>query len=714
MGKITQRITHFRGINRSAQQNGLDVSYAYDAENVDISGGKLSSKVGSYRLVMEAPYQDSEGTWIRIVPPANPIPYFTNQMDYLILRKKFIRLTPFTIPYPYKECGGYEPYSLHYLQDVVWDWDDANHTTTQLIRGVGRSYVRARINNVDTVICSGMLAKLYVDGSAVSRNDVEAQDLDDYWYYRDFYVDGANAKTCVYYLGTDSPDPKIHCREFGSGLYLLKDIAITTVNTDSDGRITSLLTDINYTSLTDKQKDRVKLDGLWIFAEQIGATVDEDDINNAYMWLEVTDVVSGTGGKAEFTVKTTRLGTEISTPSYIYIRGECSDMTVTWMQMYYGRLFAAAHRSNLDHPRRLYWSCLPGDGRTIEDWTQTDASVDTSGGHVDVGDPSDGYITGLIVSGTQLLIFTQTRLWRLYGTAPSNYRLELIGDLEGTRISNPVEINGTVYWLSRAGITYYNGSYVTLMDDNCSTRRLLDSLPEYMQHAMYFSSVHAHLFDGNIMFAIDATAHRDRRQSAYDDSKEYNECYIIRYNLETGDVIKYVVPCDRYRQQFTSELSKNFGMVNGNEVEYESRYFQALVHKPKYVINPETQEPELEIPAHMTMTQWKQFGLQEHGWYDGKAVNSVWMSDWDDLRAPDATKKVQTVIMRGSGELDVEIESEINKESTHVTMPNSRGRVYEFMPRYMSGRSMKYALVSDKEFEIEPYMTMIFETGGVR
>lgn len=690
MGTITSRISHFRGINRSAQQNGLDVSYAYNAENVDISGGKLSSKIGSYRMAV-----------LDDVPPARPIPYFTNQVDYLILRKYFIKLADLrTLTV---EQGGYEPgnWAGKDLQEVVTDWTDPY----LLIRGVGRSSVRARIDNVDTVICSGMLAYFYNNGTLIEAADVYANGYDDYWYYRDFMVDGASARTCVYYLGDDSPDPKIHCRVFGSGLYLFKDVSVLSTDADEDGVLTSITIDKTYASLTDTEKNRLTLDGVYLFSEAIGANVDEDDINNAYMWLEVTSIESGANGNAQLNVKTKRQSTDVLTPSYAYLRGGCSDMTVTFMQMFYGRLFAAAHRSNRDHPRRLYWSCLPGDGRTIEDWTMSDASVDTSGGHVDIGDPYDGYITGLIVCGSQMLIFTQTRLWRLYGTAPSNYTLELVGNLEGTRVSNPVEINGTVYWLSRSGITYYNGSYIAVLDDNCSTRRLLESMPDYIQDSIYYSSVHANLFDNNIMFAIDATWHYKRGRYV---NQEYDECFIIRYNLETGDVIKYVVPAENYRQQFTDVLSKNFGVVNGNNVKYETRYFQALVHKAA-----DDDDPYYSY-GHMTLTQWKSFGMQEHGWYDGLPVNSVWESDWNDLRAPEAVKKAHTVIMRGSGEFDFTIESEVNKEDISVKMPDTRARVKELSPHYAEGRSMKFTISSDKEFEIEPYMTMIYEAGSKR
>ena len=740
MATITQRISHFRGINRSAQQNGLDVSYAYNAENVDIVGGKLTNKIGSYRLVT---FDD--------VPAGRPIMYFTNNGDYMILRKKYISLgtggvsiegvtvlgdanldgvfdrndylyvfdavknrtvdqmseqakknadvdfdgrvtrwdwrimkdclvngEPLPLPSSgVAEIGPYEPVSpARPLESVVTDWSGGDNLS---IRGVGRSFVRASINNVDSIICPGMLGTPPID-----------PEEDDYWYYRDFLVDGATGKTCVYYLGTDSPTPKIHCRKFGSGLYLLKDRAISSIGSNSDGQITSLTMYAMYSELTDKQKDRALLDGIYLFHDLIGDTMDEDDLDNAFMWLKVTSITASGGGNAVLNVETTRLASEVTTGDngdYIYIRGECSDIVVSWITMYNGRLFAAAHRSNSTHPRRLYWSCLPGDGRTIEDWTQSEYSIDTSGGHVDIGDPSDGYLAGVAICNNQLLIFTQTRLWRLYGTAPSNWRLELVGNLNSARISNPVEVNGTVYWMSRQGIAYYNGSYIGFIDDDYSTRNIFNEMPKYMQDAMYSSTVHASLFDNSIMFSFDVNS-----------TKDDDHAVILRYELETGNVIRYRVPCPDFRQQFTFVITKNYGVVNGNNVNYESRYFQALVHTDNT----------------MSLTQWHDWGKQSFGWYDDQPVYSVWESDWNDMRTPETVKKVHTALMRGSGEFDLTIESETNKDEIHVVMPETRAKVKELTPHYAEGRSMRFAISSDREFEIEPYMTMIFEAGNKR
>ncbi len=54
---------------------------------------------------------------------------------------------------------------------------------------------------------------------------------------------------------------------------------------------------------------------------------------------------------------------------------------------------------------RLYWSAVPGDGRTIEDWLSVDGSEDASGGYVEVGDGSADPIIGLTALSNQLLIW---------------------------------------------------------------------------------------------------------------------------------------------------------------------------------------------------------------------------------------------------------------------------------------------------------------------
>lgn len=726
MGKYAKRFSQFRGINRSLQPGALDLEYAYNAENVDIVGGRLSNQIGSERLVSAVD-----------VPAGRPLFLFSPSGNYLIVRGKYIamgngyikrftilgdancdgRVSAADVALVQGYIAGTQTLSDQgfYNADVNFDdqvtqedadlilnnlvgladiptWDDMTepevgpfepdrppffdrsledvvNATGLYVRGVGRNAVRANINNEDCIIVSGML-----DSAS-----------GDYHIERGFYVDGPTAKTAVYYLGNEAT-PKVHIRQFGSGQALLKNKAIAAVDVDSDGKITSVTLYETYANLTDAQKDRALLDGIFLFKSQISDPMTEDDINSAFMWLKVTSITESGGGNAVFAVETTRLASEAAVGDYVLIRGQCSDMTVTCMQMYYGRLFAAAHRSNTDHPRRLYWSCLPGDGRTIEDWTMSEASVDTSGGHVDIGDPSDGYIANLIVCGSQMLIFTKNRLWRLYGTAPSNYTVELVGDLEGSCVSNPVEINGTVYWLSLAGISYYNGSYISFVDDDYSTRHIINSLPKYLKESMTHWTVHADLFDNSIMFAFDSN------------SDLGNVCLVLRYELETGNVIKYLVPCSSYRQQFTDAIKDNYGATYGSVIRQETRYFQALVH----------------TDGTMTMTQWYDWERQPFLWYDEKDVKSVWQTGWTDMQSPEAVKKLQTICLRGSGEFVLTIESENNKDVKVVRMPENEYTVKEITPKYAEGRSFRFTIESSKPFTIEPYMTLLYDVGGVR
>ena len=59
-----------------------------------------------------------------------------------------------------------------------------------------------------------------------------------------------------------------------------------------------------------------------------------------------------------------------------------SNIPVSFLTMYRGRLFAAGDAAN---PDRLYYSVLPGSGRTVEQWGAVEASPAVEGGHVEIG-----------------------------------------------------------------------------------------------------------------------------------------------------------------------------------------------------------------------------------------------------------------------------------------------------------------------------------------
>ena len=161
----------------------------------------------------------------------------------------------------------------------------------------------------------------------------------------------------------------------------------------------------------------------------------------------------------------------------ITIRGGGSDEACAYTELYANRLFAAG---DPEAPFRLYWSAVPGDGRTIEDWLSVDGSYDASGGYVEVGDGSADEIIGLTALSNQLLIWKRYSVWRLYGDRPSNFTLERI-DKNSDVMSNAGVITkyDAPYLLMPTGIhTYNNVSVVPVDNGSKPLRRFFDAKPD--------------------------------------------------------------------------------------------------------------------------------------------------------------------------------------------------------------------------------------------
>ncbi|HMM30349.1 MAG TPA: hypothetical protein PKB13_01090, partial [Clostridia bacterium] len=120
------------------------------------------------------------------------------------------------------------------------------------------------------------------------------------------------------------------------------------------------------------------------------------NFNNPYP-VESVDIAAKT-----VTLKTAP-ATAPAAGNYVGVFGGLSKVNAHMMAMHYGRLFAAGSLYDIN-PIRLYWSKVPGDLRSIEDWTADDASPETSGGYVEVGSQNDPII-GLCALSNQLLIF---------------------------------------------------------------------------------------------------------------------------------------------------------------------------------------------------------------------------------------------------------------------------------------------------------------------
>lgn len=157
-------------------------------------------------------------------------------------------------------------------------------------------------------------------------------------------------------------------------------------------------------------------------------------------------------------------GCTVTTSNTVQLRGGVSDKPVSSLELYHDRLWSAGDPEYLS---RLYWSCVAGEGRTIEDWVSDDYDADASGGHVDVGTADGDKIVALKSMTDCLLIFKVNSIWRLYGNRPSNYTLERITDEVGAYDDSEIITRyGTPYWLTKNGIFYCDGTNAMSADSD--------------------------------------------------------------------------------------------------------------------------------------------------------------------------------------------------------------------------------------------------------
>lgn len=252
---------------------------------------------------------------------------------------------------------------------------------------------------------------------------------------------------------------EFYVRTFGSGMFMTSDEIYRTLTDQSDPNGYIVGVEINRV-MTDDEIKRCLYAGVYIMEHED----DELDfiaayVSECYATEDDTTIINFTDPLPM---------TSLPTGSYVKVRGGLSDKPVSHMATFYGRLFAGG---DPNYPNRLYWSCLPGDSRTIEDWSADDASPDTGGGYVQVGSDNE-LIDALVVYQSQLLIWKGTELWRLYGTTPSNYTLECV--YKGSRSSRDsfdaemqeriVDAHGVPYFLLDDGLYLYDGSTLARVD----------------------------------------------------------------------------------------------------------------------------------------------------------------------------------------------------------------------------------------------------------
>lgn len=141
----------------------------------------------------------------------------------------------------------------------------------------------------------------------------------------------------------------------------------------------------------------------------------------------------------------------------------CSDVPVGFIAMYRSRLFAAG---DPDNPNRLYYSKLPGSGRTIEDWGADEASPSVEGGHIEIGTTSGDPITSIAAMSNQLLIFKKSSIYRLIGDRPGNYSVELIASSTTPVFDAASTVyRDLIYYVTDGGLHCFNGVDASIMPD---------------------------------------------------------------------------------------------------------------------------------------------------------------------------------------------------------------------------------------------------------
>lgn len=150
----------------------------------------------------------------------------------------------------------------------------------------------------------------------------------------------------------------------------------------------------------------------------------------------------------------------------------CSDVEVSYIAMFRNRLFAAG---NYEYPNRLYYSKLPGGGRTIEDWGPDEDSTAVEGGHVEIGTTSGDPITALAAMSNQLLIFKKSSIYRLIGDRPGNFTVELIAsDTTPVSCTATAVVKDVIYYVTKGGLHCFNGVSAAVMPDASRIKRIMD------------------------------------------------------------------------------------------------------------------------------------------------------------------------------------------------------------------------------------------------
>lgn len=225
--------------------------------------------------------------------------------------------------------------------------------------------------------------------------------------------------------------------------------------------------------------------GSWTLIHSITGSMDNVDFDSLMVRINTSDYLVIADGKRQLIkydgTSVTSFGSEAN----------CSNAAVGFLTMYRGRLFAAGDASN---PDRLYYSVLPGSGRTIENWGTVEASPNVEGGYIEIGATGGDPIVGIYALSNQLLIFKKHSLYRLIGDRPSNFTVEHIDTNYLCPTQRTIAAYGDIlFFLTKKGLYYYNGVTARPSSDILKIKKIMNNaITESSQMAvvedkLYFS-----------------------------------------------------------------------------------------------------------------------------------------------------------------------------------------------------------------------------------
>lgn len=326
-----------------------------------------------------------------------------------------------------------------------------------------------------------------------------------------------------------------------------------------------------------------------------------------------------------------------------------SNVPVNYMCMHYDRIFAAGDPEN---PSTLYYSKVPGDGATIEDWSIDPNSSAKSGGSVIIGNSRGDPIMGVVALATQVLILKKFSTYRLQGDNPATWSIERIESESEKMCHSSLTIHGDMaYYLTPAGLYYFNNIIVQPMPN-------------------------ARMLQGFMR-----TAYVETSKGAECGDKLYLSCYVGDSPTQR-DYDNHLIIYDIYRGTYmVRDGFKIADMVSHDGVLY-------LVNDNRYIYK-----------CNVGTT------------YDGGQIRAYWQTQRTDLNKKYQDKKIRSVYLRGQGKLvfDVLAGDSVTREPRNI---NDREEVVEIIP--LSDYSRTFAFRFENEagsyFSLEGGLEALMDT----